>query len=221
MRLCYLGAVATEYLPIAHPRFRKVQRDIFVAKLAPDCMNHECRLRKEGDTIKLDACCQYGVDVDLGERDGILKHAEQIRGILSDAVKDKAWFKTDEHVDKDFPSGKYVRTETHSGGCLFLSHDKRGCAIHRASIEGDWDFHGIKPHVCRLFPLSYDDESIVLSDDYADYSCAFEANTPSVYRVGRPDLEAIFGSELVAALDAVEAEVLAAAPTRLAVLSSP
>ncbi len=67
--------------------------------------------------------------------------------------------------------------------------------------------------------MPYDDESIVMSDDYADYSCAFEDDTPSVYQVGRPDLLAIFGSELVTALDQVEKDVLAGEPTRLGVLA--
>ncbi len=198
-----------EYVSIRHDRFKKVDREIFVAHLAPDCMTHQCRLRKEDDRLKLDACCQYGVDVDIGERDGILSHAAQIGTILSSDVADVPWFKEEEHLDADFPSGRFVRTKTHNDGCLFLSHDKRGCAIHRASVEAGWDFHGIKPHVCRLFPLSYDAESIVLSDDYRDYSCAFDANTPTVYQVGRPDLLAIFGEALVEQLDLVEATVAA------------
>lgn len=208
-----------EYLAIEHPRFKKVQRNIFVAKLAPDCMSHQCRLRNEDNKLQLEACCQYGVDVDVGERDGILLHAEQIKSILDSEVAELPWFGEAETEDKDFPSGKYVRSKTHNGGCLFLSHDKRGCSIHRASLEGGWDFHGIKPNVCRLFPLSYDDESIVMSDDYADYSCAFEPNTPTVYQVGRPDLLAIFGSELVAVLDRVEHDVQTGEPKSLGVLA--
>ncbi len=194
-----------EYVSIRHDRFQKVDREIFVARLSPDCMTHQCRLRKEDDRLKLDACCQYGVDVDIGERDGILSHAAQIRTILDSEVADVPWFNEEEHLDADFPSGRFVRTKTHNDGCIFLSHDKRGCTIHRASVEAGWDFHGIKPHVCRLFPLSYDADSIVLSDDYRDYSCAFEANTPTVYQVGRPDLLAIFGAALVEQLDLVEA----------------
>jgi hypothetical protein len=103
-----------------------------------------------------------------------------------------------------------VRTRRHGEGCLFLSHNQRGCAIHRASIEGGWDFRGVKPHVCRLFPLSYESDAIVLSDDYPDYSCAGEAGAPSVYRVGRATLADVFGEGLVGALDRVEHEVLAA-----------
>ena len=197
-----------EYLPIQHSRFKKVQRDIFIARLSPDCMKHECRKRLQENEVQLDACCQYGVDIDIGERDGILLHAEQIKKILNPDAAALPWFDSEEKLDADFPSGRYVRTKTLGTGCLFLSHDKRGCSIHRASIEGNWDFHGIKPHACRLFPMSYDDESIVMSDDYSDYSCAFEPNTPTVYQVGRADLQAIFGQILVELLDKVEIEVL-------------
>lgn len=177
-------------------------------------------LSKEGDATKLDACCQYGVDVDLGERDRILEHADEIATILDQEVAATSWFGDEVEEDADFPSGAFVRSRTHKGGCLFLAHDARGCAIHRASLEGGWDFHGVKPHVCRLFPLSYDSEAIVLSDDYADYSCAYDPSAPSVYRVGREDLASIFGAELVAALDAVEAQVLQAEPTRLRVVEA-
>jgi hypothetical protein len=215
-----------EYVDLDHPRFRRAQRDIFLARVVPDCMSHECRLLEEHGRRKLDACCQYGVDVDLGERDNILARAGEIGALLRDEVKGRPWFFADEQVDADFPSGRYVRTTTWpdpevdtagAGGCIFLAHDGRGCAIHRASIEGGWDFHGTKPHVCRLFPLSYDAESIVLSDDYADYSCAKDPSAPTVYRVARADLGAIFGAALVDALDAAEARVTAA-PTRLRVV---
>jgi hypothetical protein len=66
-----------------------------------------------------------------------------------------------------------------------------------------------------LFPLTYDHDSIGLSDDYTDYSCAFEPNAPSVYRVGRDTLGDLFGADLIEALDAVEARVLATEPRRL------
>lgn len=199
----------SKFVEVEHPRFKKAQRAIFTSLVTPDCMTHQCKLLEEDNRVKLEACCQYGVDVDVSERDRILEHAGQIRSILSPAVRDEPWFSTEEKLDPDFPSGRYVRSLRHGEGCLFLQHDQRGCAIHRASIEGGWDFHGVKPHVCRLFPLSYDDESIVLSDDYADYSCSLDADAPSVYRVGRETLSAVFGEKLVAAMDATEARVLA------------
>ena len=63
--------------------------------------------------------------------------------------------------------GPLVRTEVHDGGCIFLAHDRRGCAIHRASIESGWPFQGIKPAICRLFPLSYGEDWIVIAPSFA------------------------------------------------------
>jgi Fe-S-cluster containining protein len=199
----------SEFVAIDHPRFRRAERSIFLRQVVADCMAHACRLRKHGDRPMLDACCQYGADVDVAERDAILGHADQLRAILSPEARDAPWFTAPETVDADFPSGRHVRTATFGDGCVFLAHDGRGCAIHRASIEGGWDFHGTKPHVCRLFPLSYAGAEIVLSDDHPDYSCAIEPGAPTVYRVARDTIGAVFGAALVAALDAAEAAVLA------------
>jgi Fe-S-cluster containining protein len=181
-------------------------------------MAHRCQMRAEGREL-LDACCQYGADVDVGERDQILVHAAQLRGILRPEARNTPWFDGAEEVDADFPSGRHVRTRPFRGGCVFLAHDGRGCAIHRASIEGGWDFHGVKPHVCRLFPLSYDTDAILISDDYLDYSCAYEPTAPTLYRNGRDTLAAVFGDALVRAMDAAEATVLPA--KRLPVVTEP
>lgn len=198
----------TAYVPVEHDRFVKAQRDIFVKSVTPECMRHHCRLLHEGGRLALDACCQYGVDVDVGERDAILAHAGDIRALLHDEAADQPWFQGPETADSDFPSGRHVRTATHGNGCIFLAHDLRGCAIHRASVERGWSLDGVKPHVCRLFPLSYESDAIVLSDDYADYSCSRDTDAPSVYRVTRAAVVAIFGAQLAAALDAAEARVL-------------
>ena len=196
-----------DLVPIQHPRFRNVDRNIFLERLASDCMSFECRLQNRAGQVKLDACCQYGVDTDLAERDGILRHRAEILQLLHTDARRQSWFSQVEYVDADFPSGRFVRTNKYGDGCVFLAHDRRGCAIHRAALEGGWDFRGVKPHVCRLFPLTYDESSIVLSDDYRDYSCSAVAAAPSVYRVQRGDLIDIFGWELVDALDRVEAQV--------------
>ena len=201
-------------IPLEHPRFHWVDRNIFVKRVVADCMEHSCKLLQEHGRTKLDACCQYGVDVDIGERDRILARAGEIAALLEPAAAAAPWFTEEEQVDADFPSGRHVRTRRFGEGCLFLAHDRRGCAIHRASIAGGWDMRGTKPHVCRLFPVSYDSTSILMSDDYADYSCAFDADAPTVYQVARDALADIFGPELVAALDAAE-DAVAGSPLRV------
>jgi hypothetical protein len=197
----------TSFIPLEHPRFRRAQRDLFVKKVTADCLSHSCRLVNDGGRVKLDACCQYGVDVDLAERDAISAHAPDIRRILREEVRDLPWFGDTAQADADFASGAFVRTRVHGDGCVFLAHDLRGCAIHRASLAAGWSFSGVKPHVCRLFPLSYESDAIVLSDDYADYSCSLDPAAPTVYRVARDAVGDIFGAALVAALDQAESVV--------------
>lgn len=205
-----------EYLNVAHDRFRHVERDIFVRRFVADCMGHGCtQLADEGVPLSahrplLDACCQYGADTDLGERDAILARRDGIAPLLVPEARDLPWFDDNVEADPDQPSGYFVRTAVFDrgvNGCIFLAHDKRGCAIHRASIEQGWSFDGVKPHICRLFPLSYSDDTIVISDDFVDYDCADHAGEPTLYRVLRDTLASVFGPALVTALDAVEATV--------------
>ncbi len=191
-----------------HPRFRSAYASIFTRRLASSCMTHRCTV-VETRHERLDVCCQYGCDVDLHERAAIEARADQIRPLLAPDVRDARWFELDEEVDPDYPSGRVVRSEVRVGGCVFLAHDGRGCAIHRAALEGGWDLRGVKPAICRLFPLSWETDAIVIADEYTDYSCA-HVDGPSLYRLSRDAIADIFGEPLVAALDAAEAQVLAA-----------
>ena len=201
-----------------HPRFTRAELAVFTKRVVADCMTHGCTIVKT-DALKLDACCQYGCDVDLFERDAILARAESIRPVLRADAQVLPWFDESEpELDPDTPSGTVVRTAVLGDGCLFLAHDRRGCAIHRASLEQGWDFHGVKPSICRLFPLSYGEGMIQVSDDYPDYSCAYDASSPTLYRVARDALGALFGAELVRAMDAAEARLTAEAPRRLPVV---
>jgi Fe-S-cluster containining protein len=207
-------------IALDHPRFTRAEVDVFLRRVVADCMSHQCTIHATS-TVKLDACCQYGCDVDLTERDAILARAESIRPVLAAEVRDLPWFdESNPETDPDTPSGTVVRTAVHNEGCLFLSHDLRGCAIHRASLEQGWDFRGVKPTICRLFPLTYGEGAIFVSDDYPDYSCAYEPNAPTLYRVAREALADIFGEDLVRAMDKAEAIVLAQQPKKLPVVQS-
>ncbi len=197
----------TEFVDVDHPRFRKIEKRVFVDTLVADCMTHSCKLVTLGDTVRLDACCQYGADVDVGERDAILAKKSEIEQFVN--VPSDQWFSGEPTQDADFPSGAFVRTAAGEKGCVFLDLQNRGCNIHRASLAGGWDFNGIKPNICRLFPITFSGDELLISDDYQDYSCAFDSAAPSIYQVGRSTLSNIFGPELTEALDAAEKLVLA------------
>lgn len=193
-------------VPLDHPRFRRVDSAIFTRRLVADCMTHRCQM-VDLHAEKLDACCQYGCDVDVAERDAIMSRAGEIRRLLRADARAVEWFDNDEELDADYPSGRVVRTEVHGGGCVFLAHDRRGCAIHRAALENGWDFRGVKPAICRLFPLSYEGDAIMIADEYPEYSCA-HVDGPTLYRITRDTFGELFGDGLIRALDRAEARVL-------------
>lgn len=187
---------------------------MFRLHFAPDCMSHACQCRDEGDRVRLDACCQHGADVDLFERDAILARKDTILPVLQPAFRDvERWFDTSQaEKDADFPSGTVIRTgladpSDEGSGCVFLQHDARGCALHRAALAAHFDPNDIKPAVCRLYPLAFGDGLLGLSDDFARYSCADAPGSPTVYRLMRTELGALFGGELLPLLDRVEAQV--------------
>jgi Fe-S-cluster containining protein len=228
------GSISPAFSPIArfrssmyepevsldHPRFSRVEVAVFIKRVVADCMSHQCAIHDTGRKT-LDACCQYGCDVDVSERNAILARREAIAPLLAAEVRELPWFdESAPEEDPDTPSGVVVRTAVHDDRCLFLAHDRRGCAIHRAALEQGWDHRGVKPTICRLFPLTYGDGAIMVSDDYPDYSCAYEPNAPTLYRVAREALGDIFGPELVRAMDDAEARVLATQPVRLPVLDN-
>jgi hypothetical protein len=200
----------------ARGRIRLVETSIFTESFVPDCMAHACRCVDEDDRARNDACCQHGCDVDLFEKEAILAREAEIAPILDEPFRDPGrWFdESDPDHDEDFyPSGTAVRTgrasPDESSGCVFLQHDRRGCALHRAALQHGFAPEEIKPAVCRLYPLALDgDHTLGLSDDYARYSCAGHAGGPSLYRVMRGTLADLYGRTLIRKLDQVERELL-------------
>jgi Fe-S-cluster containining protein len=190
-------------LPIDHPRFRRVQAEIFTRRLVGDCMTHSCRMLDTG-AVRIDACCQWGCDVDVAEREAILARSAQIGPLLRPEARAARWFDPEEELCPDYPSGRVVRTEVFEGACIFLAHDKRGCAIHRAALEGGWDLRGVKPAICRLFPLTYEGDALLIAEEYPEFSCS-RTEGPTLYQITRDLLGELFGVDLVAQLDATEA----------------
>src|SRR5262249_55460994 len=78
------------FIEVGHRRVRWVDPDIFLTRFAPDCMAHRCRCRDESDRSLPDACCQHGADIDLGEKDAILRRAAEVASVLHPRWKDPA-----------------------------------------------------------------------------------------------------------------------------------
>lgn len=199
---------------VQHARVGMVQTDIFTVTFAADCMTHGCRCRDEGDVQRDDACCQHGADVLIPEKAAILRRSAEVASVMKASWRDPArWFdERDPEEDPKAPGGILLRTGTtdlddDASGCVFLEHTGgRGCGLHRAALSHGFDPAEIKPLVCRLYPLSYDGRRLGLSPDFWRYSCASD-NGPTVYRLMRGVVGAIFGDALVGELDRVEADL--------------
>jgi hypothetical protein len=200
---------------VNHPLIARVDVDIFTVTFAPDCMSHSCRCRDQGDIQRNDACCQHGADVLIPEKAAILRRAAEVASVMkADWRQPTKWFdERDPELDPDVPEGIILRTATvdphdESSGCVFLDHTgTRGCGLHLTAMVHGFDPAEIKPSVCSLYPVSHIGRRLGLSPDFDRYSCAND-DGPSVYRVTREAIGAVFGAELVEELDRVEAEIL-------------
>src|SRR5262245_42086947 len=115
--------MSDQMVELDHPRFNRAELEVFTRRVVADCMTHRCTMHATG-TVKLDACCQYGCDVDLYERDAILARAATIRPVLRDDAQHAPWFdESAPEQDPDVPSGTVVRTARLGDGCVFLAHD--------------------------------------------------------------------------------------------------
>ncbi|MBL8693629.1 MAG: hypothetical protein JNJ88_05980 [Planctomycetes bacterium] len=193
---------------------RSVDPAVFFRRMAPDCMAFSCGEIAQG-RIHLDACCQYGADADLGERDRILEQHGRLTPLLDPERRAEPWFLDEFTPDPEFPSGGSVRTNVVRGACIFLGHRSfagtwgaRGCALHGYALRQGLSPVRLKPHVCSLFPLTYAEGVLCFSADYQDYSCSHAGSR--AYRLQRAILEELFGAPLVAVLDRVETRLLEA-----------
>lgn len=178
------------------PVIGHVNTDIFVRTYFMHCMQCDfCH----------DSCCGHGADIDAPNVQRLKAHAEALESYVGLPRRD--WLQRGYTADADFPGGRYTRTRTQNGRCVFLNRKGRGCLIHRYCMERDIDFHELKPLVCSLFPLSFHEGVLFPSAEIIDDSLQCLGPGPTLYRGAREDVRYYFGSSLVAELDTLEARV--------------
>jgi Fe-S-cluster containining protein len=177
------------------PTVDRVDTDIFVRTYFHDCM---------GCGFCGDSCCQYGCDVDAVSETALLTNAPALEEVVG--VPAGEWFTGRREIDAEFPGGNFTRSQVRDGRCVFLNRAGRGCLIHKHCLEKGVDFHELKPMVCCLFPLTFDAGLLQVSRELADESLICTGAGLTAYRSARNDALYYFGAELVAELDALEAE---------------
>jgi Fe-S-cluster containining protein len=165
-----------------------------------------------------DACCQYGVDIELPRVDAIDRHRRELELYLN--VPRSQWFRDDPDdfgivLEPEYPGGAYTRTAVvplpagrsgHSNeACVFLDPVDRGCRIHRFALERDLDPHEIKPMVCFMFPVLHAEGVLIPAVEFEEGLMVCEGPGETLYRAARSDLEYYFGADLIGELDTYEA----------------
>lgn len=148
-----------------------------------------------------DACCGYGVDADAEVVGRVLAQAAAIERRVG--VPRGEWFTGPLEPDDDLPGGAGTRTRVVDGTCVFKSRTGRGCLLHAYALETGQDYHLVKPMVSALFPLTFGDGALTLSQELADDTLVCRDEGPTAYEAVRPELEYYFGAELVAEMDEI------------------
>ena len=183
------------------PVVTQVDPTIFLARYFSDCM--AC-------PICQDWCCREGCDVDLENVDWLLgDFAPELEAFSG--VPREQWFQDQVFADGDFAGGRYRPTQVAHGNCILHDRRGRGCHIHALCLQQDRDYHEIKPIICWLFPLTVEATVLCPQNSVIDKSLVCGPDGVTLYRSQRGELRWLFGPELVAELDTLEQETLAAA----------
>jgi hypothetical protein len=176
------------------PILRSVDPAIFNYRYFTHCMS--C-------TFCGDACCSYGVDIDVENIARVNALGEDF--VTYVGVPRSKWFTQKTWIDREFPGGAHGRTRTKKGACVFLDRKKRGCKIHAYSLANGIDYHRLKPLVSVLFPLTFEEGSLVASAEIAESTLICAGNGPCLYDGVRGELSHYFGDAFVAEIDSIRA----------------
>jgi Fe-S-cluster containining protein len=184
------------------PRVERVDQRIFWLTYFHHCL--DCQFCH-------DSCCQYGCTVDAEQARRWLAESDLLETALE--VPASSWFTEEWWDDADYPGGRCTRTQvrqTPKGPrCVFAEPVGRGCRLHALALQMGREVHDLKPMVCSLFPVLFEEGTLIVPLEIDDQTLICLGSGMTLYRSARADLEYYFGSELVAELDQLEAAALA------------
>lgn len=174
-----------------------------------------------------DTCCRYGADIELARIRAVEQYRDELERYLG--VPRAEWYR-DRRGDvgmvpePEYPGGAYTRTSVvdlppgrsphNEIGCVFLDPHGRGCRLHRFALERGIEVQSIKPMVCTLFPLSFDNRELFPACEFDQNDLICQGAGLTLYRAAREEVRYYFGSDMVADLDRLERETPPAAAPR-------
>lgn len=139
-----------------------ISKRLFKKELLARCKLHDC----------FGACCNYGVWLDVGEKEKIRKYSEVVHSCMdpnSGSFVD--WFEDETEDDSYTFSGKVIHSKIVNREkpftretCVFLRSDHK-CALQVASEKIGEHPWFLKPFYCVLHPLDIDDNDQISLDE--------------------------------------------------------
>lgn len=175
------------------PVIDRVDSQIFELKYFAHCM--ACNFCN-------DWCCWHGADVDAYNAERLDAKAAELEKYIG--VRKEDWFDPSETCEDDEAPGKvWFRTSVKNGACVFLNPQGRGCMLHSFSLQKDLDYHDLKPLVCAIFPLTFEEGLLVYADEIDEKSLVCADQGLSLFEGVRNELQYYFGEQMVRELDSV------------------
>ena len=153
-----------------------------------------------------DACCAHGVDVDGRVERALLAESAAIEAHTG--VAPREWFAGPAQPDEDAPGGSLRRTAVRDGYCVFHTPNGRGCMLHSYALATGRDYHLLKPMVSTLFPVTFGDGALLLSDELDEGTLVCGGDGPTAYEAARDEIRYYFGDALVSELDSLAAGIV-------------
>ncbi|MBN2238305.1 MAG: YkgJ family cysteine cluster protein [Dehalococcoidales bacterium] len=164
-------------------KITSIDEHVLVDRYTTNCMNCSCN----------DICCSYGCPVDYIEVERILSFKDDIENRIN--IPATEWFTDETEPRTGFPSGKIMRTRVVNGRCVFLNRVSRGCHLHALALEKGIDPHSIKPLICFLFPFTWEDSCLYVSEFLDELPCHNAGDL--ILDAQIPELKAYLGDEFV------------------------
>ncbi|NUQ21965.1 MAG: hypothetical protein HOQ09_13535 [Gemmatimonadaceae bacterium] len=152
-----------------------------------------------------DACCAHGVDVDGRVEEALLAESAAIESHTGVPVA--SWFAGPAQPDADVPGGTLRRTAVRDGFCVFHTPNGRGCMLHAYALATGRDYHLVKPMVSTLFPVTFGEGTLLVSDELDEGSLVCGGDGPTAYEAARDEIRYYFGDSLVSELDSLAAGI--------------
>jgi len=127
----------------------------------------------------------------------ILSYSSQLEAEME--IPSSQWFKDEVETDINYPSGETIMTRIYNNKCVFYKHSHRGCSLQRFCIERGMDIHLLKPMVCCLFPVAWENKRLYVSGFLDELPC--RDNGISVFEAQKNELRIYLGYDFVAELE--------------------